>query len=60
VYFPLYPAHSRLQESRFVPVLACAYVPLMVVAWALLGLAVYVMRPAARRDWWFGPERKGE
>lgn len=59
VYFPLYPAHNRLQESRFVPVLACAYVPLAVVAWALLGLAFYVVRPVARREWWFGPERKG-
>jgi hypothetical protein len=33
VYFPPYPTHNRLDESRFIPVLACAYVPL-VVSWA--------------------------
>jgi hypothetical protein len=27
VYFPPYPSHNRLDESRFVSVLACAYVP---------------------------------
>ncbi|MFN2292400.1 MAG: DUF3592 domain-containing protein, partial [Anaerolineae bacterium] len=32
VYFPLVPSHSRLEESRFLPALACAYVPLVVVA----------------------------
>jgi hypothetical protein len=29
VYFPAYPAHNRLDESRFAPILACAYVPLI-------------------------------
>jgi len=29
VYFPAYPTHSRLDESRFVAVVACAYVPLI-------------------------------
>jgi hypothetical protein len=38
VYFPAYPAHNRLDESRFVPLLACAYVPLI-----LLGLAGLVV-----------------
>jgi hypothetical protein len=36
-YLPAYPAHNRLDESRFVPVLACAYVPLILVGCA--GLA---------------------
>lgn len=27
VYFPPYPSHNRLDESRFVSILACAYVP---------------------------------
>jgi hypothetical protein len=37
VYLPAYPAHNRPDESRFVPVLACAYVPLILLGWA--GLA---------------------
>jgi hypothetical protein len=37
VYLPAYPAHNRLDESRFVPVLACAYVPLTLLGCA--GLA---------------------
>jgi hypothetical protein len=37
VYFPLYPAHNRLDDSRFVPLLACTYVPLIGLSWA--GLA---------------------
>jgi hypothetical protein len=28
VYYPRYPEHNRLEESRLIPVLACAYVPL--------------------------------
>ncbi len=36
VYFPLYPAHNRLEESRLVPLLACTYVPFL----ALAGLAL--------------------
>jgi len=38
VYFPLCPAHNRLDEARLVPVLACSYVPLILLGWgALLG-----------------------
>ena len=37
VYFPLYPAHNRLNDSRFAPLLACTYVPLIGLGWA--GLA---------------------
>jgi hypothetical protein len=57
VYFALYPAHNRLEESRYVTVLACAYVPLFIAAWALLGLAVYLVRPGSRREWWFSSDR---
>jgi hypothetical protein len=39
VYFPPYPVHNRLDESRFVPVLACAYVPLILLGGASLKLA---------------------
>jgi hypothetical protein len=37
IYFPAYPAHNRLDQSRLVPVLACAYAPLIGLGWA--GLA---------------------
>jgi hypothetical protein len=60
VYFPLYPAHNRLRESQYLPMLACAYVPLFVAVWAMLGVALYLVRPAARREWWFGAERQGQ
>jgi len=30
-YFPLYPAYNRLDDSRYVPFLACLYVPLLVL-----------------------------
>ena len=53
VYFPLYPAYSRLEESRFVPLLACAYIPLIIVAWASLGSGYTLLRPAAEARWWF-------
>ena len=29
VYFSLYPSHNRIDDSRFVPALACAYVPFL-------------------------------
>ena len=34
VYFPPIPTHNRLDESRFLPVLACAYIPLILVGCA--------------------------
>ncbi len=34
VYFPLYPAHARIEEGRFIPILLCSYVPLASVGWA--------------------------
>jgi len=54
VYFPLFPAHNRLEEGRFVPLLACAYLPLFALAWALLGGGWYLWRPARPGAWWFG------
>ncbi len=55
VYFPPYPAYNRLEESRFVPILACAYVPFFIVAWAALGVGWYLVRPEASRPSWFAP-----
>lgn len=57
VYFSLCPPHNRLEESRYVTVLACAYVPLFIVAWALLGMAFYLVRPGSQREWWFASGR---
>jgi hypothetical protein len=36
IYFPLYPAHARLEEAQFIPILLCSYLPLGLVGW--LGL----------------------
>lgn len=47
VYFPLYPAHNRLEESRFMPLLACTYVPFLVVAGLLLVAARRLLGSAA-------------
>jgi hypothetical protein len=58
VYFPLYPALNRLSESRFISILACAYVPLIVAAWACLGGGWYLLRPGQGRDWWFSSTRR--
>jgi hypothetical protein len=53
VYFPLYPQHNRVDEARFVPMLACAYLPLLVVTWASLGVGWYLLRPTRVNTWWF-------
>lgn len=53
VYFPLYPQHNRVDEARFVPMLACAYLPLIVIAWASLGVGWYLLRPTRTNTWWF-------
>jgi hypothetical protein len=44
VYFPLYPAHNRIEESRYVPVLACTYLPFLVMAGAGLLVARHLLR----------------
>jgi len=53
VYFPLYPQHNRVDESRFVSVLACAYIPFVLFAWGALAGGVYLLRPARVRERWF-------
>lgn len=53
VYFPLYPAHNRLDDSRFVSLLACAYLPLMVASWTALGVGLYLIQPGGVRESWF-------
>ncbi|MGD8397542.1 MAG: DUF3592 domain-containing protein [Anaerolineae bacterium] len=57
VYFPLVPSHNQIEASRFVPVLACAYLPLLVLVWALLGGGWYLFQPGQQRAWWFGERR---
>jgi hypothetical protein len=54
VYFPLYPAHNRLDDSRFVPLLACTYVPLVALSWAGLAAGRNLLRS---RDGAYGPLR---
>ncbi len=46
VYFPPYPAHSRLSDARYVPLLACLYVPVILIAAALLAAGWQLFRPA--------------
>jgi hypothetical protein len=48
VYFPLYPDHNRLDESRYVPLLACAYVPLVLLCLGVVGAGWHVIRPRAK------------
>jgi hypothetical protein len=48
VYFPLYPAHNRLDESRYVPLLACAYLPLMLVSFAVLSVGWHMVGSGTR------------
>jgi hypothetical protein len=52
IYFPLIPAHNRLEESRFVPLLACTYAPLLAVAGLLLVVARRLLANQAIRDDW--------
>lgn len=57
IYFPLYPAHNRMEESRFIPLLACTYLPLLMLAGSALAGARSLVRaqraeaPARRIDW---------
>ena len=44
VYFPLYPAHNRMAEGRFVPLLACTYLPLFLLGGAALAGARQLLR----------------
>ena len=53
VYFPLLPAPNRLDDSRFVSLLACSYLPLIVLGWAALGIGLYLVQPGKARESWF-------
>ncbi len=59
VYFPPFPRHNRVDEARFVPVLACGYLPLVVVAWASLGVGWYMLRSTRVHTWWFSRRDDG-
>lgn len=51
VYFAPLPQHNRLEDSRLIPVLACAYVPLVMVGLFSLMGGWRTIRPAlARQD----------
>lgn len=45
VYFPPYPAHNRLDDSRYVPVLACTYVPATALSLAALLSGWHLVQP---------------
>ena len=49
VYSPLYPAHNRLDDRRFVPVYACTYIPTAVLGWAGLMFGWRLLQPALTR-----------
>jgi hypothetical protein len=46
VYFPPCPQHNRLDDSRYVPLLACTYVPVILIAAAMLAASWQLFRPA--------------
>lgn len=46
VYFPLYPVHNRLDESRFVALLACAYLPFVFVGVSAIIVGLRIARSA--------------
>ena len=36
VYSPFDPSNNRIDDSRFVPLLMCSYIPIILIAWFLL------------------------
>jgi hypothetical protein len=50
VYFPLVPAHTRLEEGRFIPILLCSYLPLTLVGWAGLAGGWHLIRSVIPRS----------
>jgi hypothetical protein len=53
IYFPLFPAHNRLEESRYLPLLACTYAPLLAVTGLVLVAARRLLRKeSAVEDGW--------
>ena len=44
IYFPPYPEHNRLDDSRYVPLLACAYLPGILIAVGVLAAGWQLFR----------------
>jgi hypothetical protein len=59
IYFPLYPAHNRLEESRFIPLLACTYVPLLIAGGIMLLLGRQLLQRESPAGRWHA-EGRGE
>ncbi|MBN1316254.1 MAG: hypothetical protein JXA42_12320 [Anaerolineales bacterium] len=49
-YFPLYPSHNRLDDSRFVGFYICTYIPITAFVLAGFLAAVHLLRPQKRRN----------
>lgn len=49
LYFPLYPQHNRIDDTRFIPVFACLYVPFMVLSWVGIIGGWYLIRNSFTR-----------
>jgi len=49
VYFPPYPQHNRIDDTRFVPLMVCGYMPAVLIAVALLVAGWQLFSPAIRR-----------
>lgn len=49
-YFPLYPEHNRLDDSRYVPLLVCTYIPLVFLSWVVLSSGWYLVRTGLSRS----------
>lgn len=49
-YFPLYPQHNRMDDSRFIPLLAVSYLPLVALTAVLLRLAWTLLKPPPVRQ----------
>lgn len=49
-YFPPYPAHNRLDESRFISILACAYLPFILVGVIATAVGWRLVRRAAETE----------
>jgi len=43
-YFPYFPQLNRLDDSRYIFILSCAYLPLIVVSWAGIQVGMYLLR----------------
>jgi hypothetical protein len=48
VYFPPYPKHNRLDDSRYIPFLACSYLPFVLVTAAMLAAGWRIVGSAGR------------